>query len=125
MSAMPRTGLFDSLRRLLHTTVELAGVRLELLVADLELEKLRLVAALLRALLGLLLIGLGLVLAAGFVLLLLWDRYRLGAVAGLALLFLLGGWLLLRAARQRLLQGDALLAGTRAELQRDRDALRG
>lgn len=59
---MPRTGLFDSLRRLLHTTVELAGVRLELLVADLELEKLRLVAALLRALLGLLLIGLGLVL---------------------------------------------------------------
>ncbi len=122
---MPRTGLFDSLRRLLHTTVELAGVRLELLVADLELEKLRLVAALLRALLGLLLIGLGLVLAAGFVLLLLWDRYRLGAVAGLALLFLLGGWLLLRAARQRLLQGDALLAGTRAELQRDRDALRG
>lgn len=122
---MPRTGLFDSLQRLLHTTVELAGVRLELLVADLELEKLRLVAALLRALLGLLLIGLGLVLAAGFVLLLLWDRYRLGAVAGLALLFLLGGWLLLRAARQRLLQGDALLAGTRAELQRDRDALRG
>ncbi len=122
---MPRTGLFDSLRRLLHTTVELAGVRLELLVADLELEKLRLVAALLRALLGLLLIGLGLVLAAGFVLLLLWDHYRLGAVAGLALLFLLGGWLLLRAARQRLLQGDALLAGTRAELQRDRDALRG
>lgn len=122
---MPRTGLFDSLRRLLHTTVELAGVRLELLVADLELEKLRLAAALLRALLGLLLIGLGLVLAAGFVLLLLWDRYRLGAVAGLALLFLLGGWLLLRAARQRLLQGDALLAGTRAELQRDRDALRG
>lgn len=121
---MPRTGLFDSLRRLLHTTVELAGVRLELLVADLELEKLRLVAALLRALLGLLLIGLGLVLAAGFVLLLLWDHYRLGAVAGLALLFLLGGWLLLRAARQRLLQGDALLAGTRAELQRDRDALR-
>lgn len=121
---MPRTGLFDSLRRLLHTTVELAGVRLELLVADLELEKLRLVAALLRALLGLLLIGLGLVLATGFVLLLLWDHYRLGAVAGLALLFLLGGWLLLRAARQRLLQGDALLAGTRAELQRDRDALR-
>lgn len=121
---MPRTGLFDSLRRLLHTTVELAGVRLELLVADLELEKLRLAAALLRALLGLLLIGLGLVLATGFVLLLLWDHYRLGAVAGLALLFLLGGWLLLRAARQRLLQGDALLAGTRAELQRDRDALR-
>lgn len=99
-------------------------MRLELLVADLELEKLRLAAALLRALLGLLLIGLGLVLAAGFVLLLLWDHYRLGAVAGLALLFLLGGWLLLRAARQRLLQGDALLAGTRAELQRDRDALR-
>ena len=59
-----RAGLFDSLRRLLRTSLEIAEVRLELLVADLEFEKLRFVEAALRALLGLMLIGLGMVLVA-------------------------------------------------------------
>jgi uncharacterized membrane protein YqjE len=71
-----RAGLFDSLRQLLTTALELAQVRLELLVSDLEIEKLRLVDVALRALLGLMLLGLGLVLAIGFVLLLLWDSHR-------------------------------------------------
>jgi uncharacterized membrane protein YqjE len=57
-----RAGLFESLRQLLNTALELAQVRLELLVADLQLEKLRLVEVALRALLGLLLLGLGLLL---------------------------------------------------------------
>ena len=50
-----RAGLFESLRQLLRTALEMAQVRLELLVSDLEIEKLRLVDAVLRALLGLLL----------------------------------------------------------------------
>lgn len=120
-----RAGLFDSLRGLLRTSVELAGVRLELLATDLEVEKLRFAEAALRALLGLMLIGLGLVLLAGFVLLLLWDGYRLQAIVVLMLLCLGGGLLLLRAAKRRLQQGEPLLAATRAELQRDHDALRG
>jgi uncharacterized membrane protein YqjE len=120
-----RAGLFDSLRGLLRTSVELAGVRLELLATDLEVEKLRFAEAALRALLGLVLIGLGLVLLTGFVLLLLWDGYRLQAIVVLMLLCLGGGLLLLRAAKRRLQQGEPLLAATRAELQRDHDALRG
>jgi uncharacterized membrane protein YqjE len=119
----PRAGLFASLRQLLRTSLELAEVRLELLVADLELEKLRLVEAALRALLGLMLIGLGLVLLVGFVLLLLWDSHRLAAMAVLTLLCLLGGFALLRAAKLRLQQGEGLLAATRAELHRDQAAL--
>jgi uncharacterized membrane protein YqjE len=119
----PRAGLFASLRQLLRTSLELAEVRLELLVADLELEKLRFVEAALRALLGLMLIGLGLVLLVGFVLLLLWDSHRLAAMAVLTLLCLLGGFGLLRAAKRRLQQGEGLLAATRAELHRDQAAL--
>jgi uncharacterized membrane protein YqjE len=124
MPAM-RAGLFDSLRGLLRTSVELAGVRLELLATDLEVEKLRFAEAALRALIGLMLIGLGLVLLTGFVLLLVWDGYRLQAIVVLMLLCLGGGLLLLRAAKRRLQQGEPLLAATRAELQRDHDALRG
>jgi uncharacterized membrane protein YqjE len=119
-----RAGLFESLRQLLSTALELAQVRLELLVADLQLEKMRLVEAALRALLGLLLLGVGLVLLIGFVLMLLWDGYRLPALGVLTLLCLGGGALLLQAAKRRLREGDELLAATRAEFERDRAALR-
>jgi uncharacterized membrane protein YqjE len=119
-----RAGLFESLRGLLHTALGLAQVRLELLVADLQLEKLRLVDVALRALLGLMLVGLGLVLLIGFVLLLLWDGYRLPALAVMTLLCLLGGVALLQAAKRRLRRGDELLSATRAELERDQAALR-
>ena len=119
-----RAGLFESLRQLLNTALELAQVRLELLVADLQLEKMRLVEVALRALLGLLLLGLGLLLLIGFVLMLLWDGYRLPALGALTLLCLGGGALLLQAAKRRLREGDELLAATRAEFERDRAALR-
>ena len=119
-----RAGLFESLRQLLHTALELAQVRLELLVADLQLEKLRLVEVALRALLGLLLLGLGLLLLIGFLLMLLWDGYRLPALGVLTLLCVGGGLLLLNAAKRRLREGDELFAATRAEFERDRAALR-
>lgn len=119
-----RAGLFASLRQLLRTSLELAEVRLELLVADLEFEKLRFIEAALRALLGLMLIGLGMVLVTGFVLLLLWDSHRLLAIGLLALGCLGGGAALLMAAKRRLQQGEGMLAATRAELQRDQAGLR-
>ena len=119
-----RAGLFESLRQLLHTALELAQVRLELLVADLQLEKLRLVEVALRARLGLLLLGVGLLLLIGFLLMLLWDGYRLPALGVLTLLCLGGGALLLQAAKRRLREGDELFAATRAEFDRDRTALR-
>jgi uncharacterized membrane protein YqjE len=119
-----RAGLFESLRQLLHTALELAQVRLELLVTDLQLEKLRLVEVALRALLGLLLLGLGLLLLIGFLLMLLWDGYRLPALGVLTLLCVGGGLLLLNAAKRRLREGDELFAATRAEFERDRAALR-
>ena len=119
-----QAGLFASLRQLLQTSAQLALVRLDLLVADLEVEKLRLSEVALRALLGLMFVGLGLILAVGFVLLLLWDGYRLAAMGVLTLLCLLGGVLLLQGAKRRLREGDELLAATRAEFERDGAALR-
>ncbi len=119
----PQHGLFAALRRLLRSSAQLALLRLELLVTDLELEKLRLADVALRALLGLMLFGLGLVLLIGFVLLLLWDGYRLPAMGVLMLLFLGGGVLLLQAARRRLNDGEPMLAATREEFARDQAAL--
>lgn len=119
-----RAGLFESLRRLLHTALSLAAVRLELLVTDLEIEKLRLIEVALRALLGLMLLGLSLLLLIGFLLMLLWDGYRLPVLGVLTLLCLLGGLWLLQAAKRRLRQGEPMFAATRAEFERDQAALR-
>jgi uncharacterized membrane protein YqjE len=119
-----RAGLFASLRQLLRTTLALGAVRLELLATDLEVEKLRLVDAALRALLGLMLLGLGLVLLGGFILLLLWDSYRLPALGVLTLVCLGCGLALLQAAKRQLRRGEPMFAATRAELERDQDALR-
>jgi uncharacterized membrane protein YqjE len=118
-----RTGLFESLRRLSLSALELASVRLELLVTDLEIEKRRLVDVLLRILLGVLLLGLGLILFVGFVLLLLWEQHRLAALGVLTVGSLAGGVWLLMAARRQLRDGAPVFAATRAELRRDRSAL--
>jgi len=118
-----RVGLFESLRRLASTVLELANVRLELLVTDLDLEKRRLVDVLMLVLVGALLLGMGLILFVGFVLMLFWDQYRLPALGVLTLCFSAGGAWLFHAARRKLRSGPALFAATSAELKRDRAAL--
>lgn len=119
----PRVGLFESLRRLSASTLELASVRLELLVNDLELEKRRLVDILLQIALGVLLLGLGLILFVALVLLVVGDAYRLPALCLLTLLSLGAGVWLLVVARQRLRRGAPVFAATTAELRRDRSAM--
>lgn len=118
-----RVGLFESSRRLASTALELANVRLELLVTDLELEKRRLVDVLMLVLLGAVLLGLGLILFVGFVLMLVWEPYRLGALTVLMLGFVAGGGWLLVSARRKLRGGPPLFGATSAELKRDRAAV--
>jgi uncharacterized membrane protein YqjE len=118
------TGLLDSGRRALDRLLQLAQLRLELLGTELEAEKLRLFDALLKAAIGLVLLGLAAVLALGFVILLLWDGYRLAAIGVLTLL--LGGvgvWLLSRARAQLQADDGGPFALSLGELRRDRAPL--
>lgn len=117
-------GLMQSLRRLADTAVGIVQVRLELFGTELEQEKLRVFDALVWAALGLLMAGLALVLAIGFVVLLFQEGYRLGAVGVLALVFGGGGWWALRHARARLHAGTGgPFALSLSELRRDRHGL--
>lgn len=116
-------GLFASLRQLLATTLEMAEVRLELLSSEIEEEKIRLVDGLLWAGLALMLLGIGVVLLCGFIVMLFWDGYRLAALGVLTLLFLGGGLLLLRTARERLRIPGGMFHSSVAELARDRAGL--
>jgi uncharacterized membrane protein YqjE len=110
--------LAQSLLRTLQLRAELAGT-------ELEREKQRALDALVLAALGLLLAGLALVLALGFVVLLLQPGYRLAAVGLLALALGAGAAALLQRARSTLAAGPGgPFALTLQELQRDIEALR-
>lgn len=117
------SGLFASLHRLLATALEMAQVRLDLLGVEVELEKRRLFDGLLWGAIALLILGVGFVLLCGFVILLFWDGYRLAAVGTMALMFLVGGFVLMREARQRLRNPTGLFNASVAELERDRAGL--
>ena len=120
---VPAAGLFASLRRLLGTALELAQVRLELLSSEVELEKRRLFDSLLRAAIGLSLLGVGLVLLCGFLILLVSENYRLAALGVMALLILIAAVLLLGSARQRLRSPKGVFSASVSELERDRSGL--
>ena len=116
-------GLFQSLRRLVATGLEIAQLRLDLLGNELQQEKLRIFDALAWAAVALLLLGLGLLLGAGLLVALAPPPWRPLVLGLLTLACLGGGVLLLNQARQRLTSPGGVLAASRAELARDRSAL--
>lgn len=113
-------GLFGQLQQSLGTVIELLRVRLALLGTELGLEKQRLAAGLFWGAVAFMSLTVAAVLFCGFVILLLWDGYRLAAVGVLALLFLGCGVFLLQVAQRRLGAESNLFSTSLAELERDR-----
>ncbi len=118
-------GLFDSLRQLLDTGLEIGQVRLRLLGTEVELEKRRLIDGLLIGAIAMMMLCIGITLLCGFIILLFWDGYRLPAVGVLALLFLAGAGLLIRVTRQRMRSGKNMFSASLGEIASDRSALQG
>lgn len=116
-------GLSGRLRRLLGTGVALLQIRLDLLALELEEEKRRAADALLAAALGLLLLGIGLLLAIAGIVWLMPPTWRLPVLGLLAVAFLIAGTLLLRQARRRVSSPEGPAPATRAELRHDRAVL--
>lgn len=124
--SLRNSGLFASLSRLLATVLQTAQVRLELLGTEVELEKRRIFDGLLWGGIAIAVLALGLVLLCGFVILLLWDGYRLTAVGGMTVLFLLAGGLMLNHARVRLQNRSStkgMFDASLAELKQDQSDL--
>ena len=124
MTPFPKEGIFGSLRQLLATALDIAQVRLELLGNEVELEKRRIFDGLLWGAIGVLVLGLGLVLFCGLLILLFWDGYRIYAVGSMAVLFLGGGFYLLKQAHRRLSNPAGLFSISAEELSRDKAALK-
>lgn len=124
MSGAPAPGgLFSQLQGSLGTVVDLFRVRLALLGTELEVEKHRVSFGLLWGATALLSFTVATVLFCGFVILLLWDGYRLAAVGVLAVFFFSMGMLMLQVARRKLGTESKLFELSLAELARDRAVL--
>ncbi|MFA7282049.1 MAG: phage holin family protein [Sterolibacterium sp.] len=122
-SQPPGRGLLASLRGLMATALAMAQTRFELLAAELEEEKLRLLGIVAYGALAVLLFCIGLVFLAIFLTLLWWDSHRLLVVGLCTLVFLLGSGLALLLAQRHSRSESGLFAASLAELKQDREAL--
>lgn len=117
-------GLFGSLRSLLSHSLELARTRLELLVAELEEEKSRLLRVLAYGAVAFFMLGAGIVFFAMFLTVLLWEDHRLLTLGLLTLMFFGVGTSALALAWRSTRSRSGFLAATLGELAQDQAALR-
>ncbi len=124
MAEDPETkpGVWGSLNRALDMLLAIARNRVALFAVELQIEKCRLVEALLCAAAVAAFGMMSLTLVTLTVVFLFWDNWRIPALAGLSLLYLVGTFLSWRALRSRLDAGSAF-ADTVAELDKDRACL--
>src|SRR6266571_3115821 len=116
--------IFESLKRLARTAVELVRTRLELLSLDVEEARLRLLSLLLLGAVAFLCLSLGVVMGAFWLVAAFWDTHRMLVLGLLTGSFLGGGVLALAALSWRARKGPRLFAATLGELAKDSEALR-
>lgn len=120
-----RGGLFDSLKGLAATLIAITHTRLELLSTELEEERVWLVSMLAWTLAALFCAGLGVVLAAVFVVAAFWDTHRLLTLSILMVVFFLAAVLSALVVLAKARAKPRLFAGSLVELSKDHERLRG
>ena len=119
----PAIGILQSLRNLAATLVALLQNRLELLVTDLEEERIRLLQLLFWAAGALFFFALGVLMITMLIVLLLWDSHRIVGVAVLAAVFIAIRVGLAIGVRNRMHVRPRLFSSSLDELAKDKDRL--
>jgi uncharacterized membrane protein YqjE len=118
-----REGLFAALKNMIATLVAIGRTRAELLVIELEEEKIRLMSLWSKAIGAAFLLAVGVIMAVFCLALLLWEQRVL--VFGLfAVLFIGGGLLLIGSLKSQVAQPSKLFRSSLAELEDDIAQLR-
>lgn len=128
MSAVPggsesREGLFSALKNLLATLLAIGKTRAELLVTEVEEEKLRLMSMWAKAIGAAFMLSVGLILVVCSLAVAFWEHRLIvfGVAAGL---FLLTGIVLVASLRREAAQPSKLFRASLAELEADMAMLR-
>jgi uncharacterized membrane protein YqjE len=116
-------GIVQSLRNLAATLVSVFHTRLELVVTEIEEERVRLLQLLVWGAAALFCLGVGVLLLVTLLIAMFWETHRIAVIGTLAAVFLAGG-VGLAAGVRNLMQGRSrLFSATLDELARDRDQL--
>ncbi len=83
-----KRGLLASLRSLVTTLVAIAATRLEILISEFELEKLRLARMLVLGIAAVFFAAMALIFLSLLVLMLFWDEHRLAALGGISAFYM-------------------------------------
>ena len=116
-------GLLESLAALAATLVAIAHTRLDLLSADLEEDRERVLSLLVLTLSTLFCLGVGVVLATILIVVAFWDTHRVLALSGLAGFFLAVGMAAWMFAMHKARTKPRLFAASLSELLKDRQQL--
>ena len=119
----PISSLLKSLSNLLATFVAIAHTRLELLTTELQEEMHNIAEILMWSLVALIAAGIGLFLAALFVIFVFWDTHRLLASLAVTAFFFLLSLVAALILRSKVRNRPPLLENTLAELAKDRKQL--
>jgi uncharacterized membrane protein YqjE len=117
------TGIVQSLRNLAATLVAVFHTRFELLVTEIEEERVRLLELLLWAAAALFCLGVTVLLLVLLLIALFWDTHRIAAIATLAAVFLAAGVGIAAGVRDRMHARSRLFSASLDEIARDKDQL--
>lgn len=118
-----REGLFASLKNLVATLLAIGKTRAELLVTELEEEKFRLMSLWAKAIGAAFLLALGVVMFVCCIALAFWEQ-RVVVFGIFAVLFVGGGFLLVRSLQRQASQPSKMFKASLSELEADMAQLR-
>jgi uncharacterized membrane protein YqjE len=117
------SSLLAASQRLLATSVEILHTRIEIVTTELEEAGASARQLAVHALVALLFLAVGLLLATLFVVVLFWETQRLAVLGGFAFLYLGIGTGAVLLVRRRLRNRPRLFSTTLSELDKDRESL--
>jgi len=116
-------GVIASLRSLAANVAAIAQARLQLLANELEEQRVRTVQILVLGAIAFFCALIAALLASVWIVVALWDHYRLATLAILILVYGVAGVLAFRSMKSKVAGRPKLFSASLGELQRDRDAL--
>lgn len=117
-------GVLASLRNLAATTVGIARARLDLLANDLEEQRIRALELIVLGVVALLFGLVSILAVTAWIVIALWDHYRLWTLGLLSLLYMGGFIATVLTLRAKAAERPKVFATSIAELRRDEDLLR-
>jgi uncharacterized membrane protein YqjE len=119
------TGIFNSLRQLSATAIEILLVRLTLFGNEIELEKSRIIRSLVSALIATAAFSLGILFLCLVLIVMAGTDYQFTVICALSVLFMSVGIFFVLQSRKLMTSADGIFGASTSELKSDLQHLRG